>query len=239
MAAKKGTPGYDNLVPETSAYFKDKPKPKKPERERQFAYELKVHIKDKADCEAFAKCIQHPLSRSEKAFTYSTRVSYPASQWKFVEDKPPKPKKVSKKKKDQQRYKNWFYNRHWVDMPSFRNEKIPPYISFTVRFNTKKAFMDFALKTGQTISVETKRIWYPERQNDDLSSTFWISSLKNKNPRYPLYIVSKGRAGTRLTSRTLEKMKVPYFIAVEPQEYDQYAVFIDPKKILPHSTRRG
>ena len=52
MAAKKGAAGYNNLVPETSSYFKHKPKPKKPEKERQFAYELKVHLKNKTDCEA-------------------------------------------------------------------------------------------------------------------------------------------------------------------------------------------
>lgn len=52
------------------------------------------------------------------------------------------------------------------------------------------------------------------------------------NPEYPVYIVSKGRWETRLTSKALERMKVPYRIAVEPQEYDQYASVIDPSKIL-------
>lgn len=41
-------------------------------------------------------------------------------------------------------------------------------------------------------------------------------------PRYPLYIVSKGRADTRLTSRALDFMRVPHYIVVEPQEYDMY-----------------
>jgi hypothetical protein len=52
------------------------------------------------------------------------------------------------------------------------------------------------------------------------------------NPRFPLYIVSKGRHDTRLTSRTLEGMGVPYFIIVEPQEVDLYASVIDRSKIL-------
>jgi hypothetical protein len=53
------------------------------------------------------------------------------------------------------------------------------------------------------------------------------------NPRFPLYIVSKGRADSRLTSRTLEGMGVPYFIVVEPQEVETYAAVIDRAKILP------
>ena len=52
------------------------------------------------------------------------------------------------------------------------------------------------------------------------------------NPDYPIYIVSKGRWESRLTSKALERMNVPYFIIIEEQEYDQYASFIDPQKIL-------
>lgn len=52
------------------------------------------------------------------------------------------------------------------------------------------------------------------------------------NPKYPVYIVSKGRADSRLTSRSLERMQIPYYIAIEPQDYDAYAAVIDPEKIL-------
>jgi hypothetical protein len=51
-------------------------------------------------------------------------------------------------------------------------------------------------------------------------------------PRFPVYIVSKGRADTRLTSKALELCNVSYHIVIEPQEYDAYAAVIDPKKIL-------
>jgi hypothetical protein len=52
------------------------------------------------------------------------------------------------------------------------------------------------------------------------------------NPRYPLYIISKGRWESRLTSKELERLQVPYRIVIEPQEYERYARVIDPKKIL-------
>ena len=57
------------------------------------------------------------------------------------------------------------------------------------------------------------------------------------NPKYPVYIISKGRWESRLTSKALEKMNVPYHIVIEPQEYDRYASVINPKKIyvLPFS----
>lgn len=51
------------------------------------------------------------------------------------------------------------------------------------------------------------------------------------NPKYPVYIISKGRWNSRLTSKALDKMSVPYHIVVEPSEYDNYANVIDPDKI--------
>lgn len=53
-----------------------------------------------------------------------------------------------------------------------------------------------------------------------------------KQPRYPIYIISKGRWESRMTSRSLEEMGVNYRIVVEPQEFDKYASVIDPKKII-------
>lgn len=52
------------------------------------------------------------------------------------------------------------------------------------------------------------------------------------NPKYPIYIISKSRWESRLTSKALERMKVPYHIVIEPQEYDNYASVIDKTKIL-------
>lgn len=52
------------------------------------------------------------------------------------------------------------------------------------------------------------------------------------NPKYPIYIISKGRWKSRYTSKALEKMKTPYRIVVEPSEYDNYKEVIDSKKIL-------
>lgn len=55
---------------------------------------------------------------------------------------------------------------------------------------------------------------------------------KVTNPKFPLYIVSKGRAESRLTSKALEEMGVDYHIIIEEQEHDSYAAVIDEKKIL-------
>ena len=52
------------------------------------------------------------------------------------------------------------------------------------------------------------------------------------NPKHPVYIISKGRFERRQTSKTLESMRVPYRIVVEPSEYDEYAKVIDKNKFV-------
>ena len=50
--------------------------------------------------------------------------------------------------------------------------------------------------------------------------------------KYPIYIISKGRADTRLTVKTLEHIGQPYKIVIEGDEYGDYAAVIDPDNIL-------
>lgn len=51
-------------------------------------------------------------------------------------------------------------------------------------------------------------------------------------PKYPIYIISKGRWESRLTVKELEKLHIPYHIVIEPQEYEEYSKVISPEKIL-------
>ena len=51
-------------------------------------------------------------------------------------------------------------------------------------------------------------------------------------PKYPIYIVSKGRYAPRLTVRALEYMRVPYKIIIEEQEFSKYAEVIARENIL-------
>jgi hypothetical protein len=52
------------------------------------------------------------------------------------------------------------------------------------------------------------------------------------NPKYPVYIISKGRWDSRLTVKALEEMNVAYKIFVEYSEYLEYLKFIDKNNIV-------
>ena len=51
-------------------------------------------------------------------------------------------------------------------------------------------------------------------------------------PRFPVYIISKGRWKRRPTSNYFEKIGQPYYIVVEEQEYENYKEVIETGKIL-------
>jgi|TARA_B110000503_G_scaffold143667_1_gene246810 hypothetical protein len=56
------------------------------------------------------------------------------------------------------------------------------------------------------------------------------------NPKYPIYIVSKGRHESMGTSRSLSRMKVPHNIVVEPQDMKLYNTALDNFNIRPWVT---
>jgi hypothetical protein len=56
------------------------------------------------------------------------------------------------------------------------------------------------------------------------------------NPKYPVYIISKGSSESMLTSRSFARMKVPHYIAIEPQDEELYEKALDKFNIRPYVT---
>jgi hypothetical protein len=60
-------------------------------------------------------------------------------------------------------------------------------------------------------------------------STTGCSMTPQTQPRFPIYIVSKGRADVATTPRVLDHMGTPYRIVVEPDEVDKYRRYFGDK----------
>ena len=56
------------------------------------------------------------------------------------------------------------------------------------------------------------------------------------NPVHPVYIISKGRHESMITSKSLARMKVPHYITIEPQEEKLYDQALDNFKIRDYVT---
>ena len=70
-------------------------------------------------------------------------------------------------------------------------------------------------------------------------SALKVRQMPNLKPKYPIYVVSKGRADACKTADFLVREKVPFHIVVEPQEQDLYAEKYGKERlyILPFSNR--
>jgi len=56
------------------------------------------------------------------------------------------------------------------------------------------------------------------------------------NPTHPVYIVSKGRSDTMITSKSLSRMKVNHYIVIEPQDKEPYEKALDKFNIRDYVT---
>lgn len=123
---------------------------------------------------------------------------------------------------------NWV--KEWIGMPEFIQEDLPPFKTINLNFKNEKDVNEFAKLINQKITKKTKFIWHPKGERKNLLALNYTE--KKLNPKYPIYIVSKGRWESRLTVKALEKMNIPYYIIIENQEYKQYLQVINKKNIL-------
>ena len=119
----------------------------------------------------------------------------------------------------------------WQGMPDYSHENLKPWQTVLVHFKTPEDRESFAKLVGQQLHSRTKFLWHPKATIVKASDKVWGKGEKLPT-RYPVYIISKGRWESRLTSKALEWLEIPYHIVIEPQEYAQYAAVIDPAKIL-------
>jgi DNA polymerase I-like protein with 3'-5' exonuclease and polymerase domains len=118
----------------------------------------------------------------------------------------------------------------WKGMPSYKQEDLAPFQTLLVHFASPEDRDNFSKLIGQRIGAKTPFVWHPKAEIMTAADKVWTAP---KRPtRYPVYIISKGRWESRLTAKAFEWLQVPYHIVIEPQEYNQYAAVIDPRKIL-------
>lgn len=118
----------------------------------------------------------------------------------------------------------------WQGMPAFEQDDLTAKYQITVNLHDLDALMKLGRLLGYNLTPDTPAVWFPKEEKTGYRQHYVTKAVVT--PRYPVYIISKGRWESRLTSKALEKIGVPYRIVVEPQEFDNYAAVIDARKIL-------
>ena len=220
---------YDDSMDIFDGVDAEKLVPPKPKKEIGYPHKLKIKVTSKPDCDEFAKLVRRNLSSDDPKFVFTGKSRGKENSWVFEE-------KRTKPKKRKTSHKTRVESQLWIGVTEFENDPIEHYMVFEVTFNTEKDYVSFARRVKQKLSLRQHSMYFPVREEED-EKYEWVSDVDGCNPKYPIYIISKGRSDTRHTSKTLERMNVPYFIVIEPQEYYDYECFIDKEKIkvLPFS----
>lgn len=135
------------------------------------------------------------------------------------------------KREDPKAEKKFYWQEFWKDMPAFWSEDLLKH-TYTVYFMSEDDIDDFARITGFKITDRTRFVWYPEQEKQVKKGTVWRTK-EDVQPKYPLFIVSKGRASIEGTAKYLLWMGVKlFFIIVEEQEYAEYNKYFDSEHLL-------
>ena len=123
----------------------------------------------------------------------------------------PKPKEL----------KEWEY--HWKDLTPFYIT--PSKAIAAIEFYFPDVFTNEILSELciQNITNATKSITFPKAEVLEVNKKRWLG--QRGNPKYPIYIISKGRAPTCVTADHLIKMEIPFNIVIEEQEHEEYAKY--------------
>lgn len=220
----KETVKYDDLikeVDETEDYEFGYQPPKPTKKRSPYPFTLKVHCWNRTDTEKFCVCIGKTLRSDKSKFNYT---SHQSKDPKYIEKrKNPYPKSLN--------HRNRVESKVWKNTVDYKNDGWSTYITFEVTFKSEKLFLEFCRKVKQRLSLNLNYMSYPVKK-PKVWKYWWVCRNETVRPIYPIYIISKNRGDSRLTSKCLERLDIPYFIVIEPQNYDEYSCMIDKKKIL-------
>tara|TARA_R110002074_G_scaffold104332_2_gene225284 strand:+ start:6513 stop:8027 length:1515 start_codon:yes stop_codon:yes gene_type:complete len=127
------------------------------------------------------------------------------------------------------------WKEHWIGMPEFVQDENGSYRTITMKFRRKEDYDNFSLKIDQGITDKTKSMWHPKLNVTKNLKLRWVQEPRT-NPEHPMYIVSKGRADTMITSRSFARMHIPHYIVIEPQDEEDYENALDNFKIRDYVT---
>jgi hypothetical protein len=129
---------------------------------------------------------------------------------------------------------------YWENMCEFKLDEDYmgcPFIKLLIqkcnKHKHKQFLKDLNNATQLKFTESSNTTWFPNRPTIiNKSKDMYYITKERILPKYPIYIISKGRWEERLTSKYLEWSDIPYKIVIEESEYEQYSKVIDKSKIL-------
>lgn len=114
------------------------------------------------------------------------------------------------------------YDQYWVNMPYYRHEEKKFFMMIEFLFQKET---DLSRVFDQKITDKTTSVWFPKRENE--THTKILLCEHERKPRYPIYVVSRGRHDRCTTSKFLSLLEIEHYVVVEPNEVMLYRKTLD------------
>jgi hypothetical protein len=193
-------------------------------KSKDYPITLKVHINERNDCDRFAEQMGRDLSSDDTNIIFS-RKDKPKSGATYLENRK---FPLVTSTAHQTRTETVL----WGSTTDFRNDPIPHYQTFEIVLTDVNEHIAFLRLIKQQLSFETTYTYFPKTEKVAAKGKVWVSKFEDHQPRYPIFIVSKGRAYSRHTAKCLDRLGVSYRLIIEPQDYDDYATFFDASQLI-------
>lgn len=113
------------------------------------------------------------------------------------------------------------WKKEWFSMPEMAYVRPTKYIRVPINFPYFMTNSELSAILEQKITSDTRVVYYPKKERGSRSEYQFIGG---DSPKYPVYIVSKGRSWLKKlsTSYHLSSMRVQHYMVVEPDELKVY-----------------
>lgn len=123
---------------------------------------------------------------------------------------------------------------YWWNMPDFTpKEGTGVAKKLIVSFPSVDDYREFVEKNGlnvQGVGGGESNAWYPQRVT--AMKGLYYDSSSSTPTRYPICLMSKGRADCQTTGKLLDRMGVDYKFFVESEEYETYCEHLGENKVI-------
>lgn len=117
---------------------------------------------------------------------------------------------------------------HWWGMPHYDPRGSEAYHTLKIEFDSEEDYQEFQREIEQEMTDKTKSIWHPKLKIDNYGAIRWAAeNTPDNQPKYPIYIPSKGRWEKRLTSDTLVELGIKHYMIVEAHQLEEYKKHVD------------
>ena len=129
---------------------------------------------------------------------------------------------VKNKKPGKTRGFNESWKETWKGMPYYINMPNEAYAVIKFYYDEELYGINGISEVmEQVCTIKSKSLWFPKWDGVGREANIRVVGGSSET-KYPLYVISKGRANMCKTSQFLTLCEVKHYVAVEPQEYDAY-----------------